>query len=299
MLSRRRRAVGVHAGRRLPAVADRVHDPVVEHVPDRLRRLARGKKRVRVVGEYRPLAVHDLVQRPRHPHREPLHGAPQRHRIRRLHHQVEVVPLHREVHQAEAEPLAPALERPPQRPEAPVRPQIPDFAPDADRDVQRTFAELGADAMRDVLPFRLPLPSSAPPSSTPPRERQLLLRILLHDGSVPRESDIPPLTLLRCAPGRGCPPNQVGPASRSETRMMGLPARGPWPKVDWADISPAFVTRVADWSGRTGPRHPKSAPADHVRPDRHNPQSAPIRRAPTFLLLSTPRFPVVAPEEFG
>jgi hypothetical protein len=101
---------------------------------------------------------------------------------------VDVVALHRKVHQAEPEPLAPARERPFQGAEAPVRPQLPDLAPETASDVQRTTPELLSRAVRDIRPGRFALAASAPPSAAPFRKREFLLD-RFHHSSVQAPSD--------------------------------------------------------------------------------------------------------------
>jgi hypothetical protein len=129
-----------------------VHDPVLEHVPDGVRALARRGQKVRVIaiGEYGSAAAHDPVERARHPHLQAFHGAPQALRIEGLYDVVHVVALHREVHQAEAKPFAPARKGVAQGAKASVRAQVPDLATDPDGDVQRAIAELAADSVRDI-----------------------------------------------------------------------------------------------------------------------------------------------------
>jgi len=152
-------------------------DPVLEHVPGRVRGLPRRSEKVRVVpiGEHRPGALHHLVEGARHPDLEPLHRAAQRFRVGRLHDAVDVVPLHREVHQAEAESLAPASEGQAQRAEAAVRAKVPHFPAHAERDVQRSFSKGLSRTMRNVRPRGLAFAPGALSRTAPPTERQFLL----------------------------------------------------------------------------------------------------------------------------
>src|SRR2546423_14575747 len=152
-------------------------DPVLEHVPGRVRGLTRRSEKLRVVpiGEHRTGALHHLVEGARHPDLEPLHRAAQRFRVGRLHDAVDVVPLHREVHQAEAESLAPASEGQAQRAEAAVRAEVPHFPAHAERDVQRAFPETLARTMRNVRTRGLALAAGALSRTAPLTEWQLLL----------------------------------------------------------------------------------------------------------------------------
>jgi hypothetical protein len=78
------------------------------------------------------------------------------------------------VHQAEAEALASGSERALERAEATVRPEVPEFAADAERDMQRAVAEFAPRLMGDVRSQRLSLASGAFARTAPLAERQLL-----------------------------------------------------------------------------------------------------------------------------
>ena|SRR2546430_3403299 len=117
---------------------------------------------------------------------------------------VHVVALHREVHEAEAKPFAAARKGVAQGAKATVRAQVPHFATDPDRHVQRAIAEFAADSVRNIGARRLALASGATPRATPLSERELLLSFF-HFAIVKGGSDTP---RPWHDPGERCPPFQ-------------------------------------------------------------------------------------------
>ena len=170
-------ALNASIGGRLATLPQRVDGAVVEHVLQRICRLARRLQLVGVVpvGEDGPAAAHHLVQRPRHPHLEALHRAAQRDVVGRLDDQVHVVPLNREVDQAESEPRAPPRKRPAQRAKTAMAAQVPDFPADPDGDVQSGATESAPRPVRYVATRRFSLSSRAFTRAAPLAERQLWL----------------------------------------------------------------------------------------------------------------------------
>ena len=173
-------AIWIDAGWGRLSVALGVDGPVVEHVPDCIRGLPRRGQKVRVIaiGENGPGAVHDLVERPRHPDLEALHGAAQCLRVGSLDDAVNVIALHRELHQAEAKAFAPAGKGPAQRAEAAMRAEVPHFPAHAERDVQRAFPETLARTMRNVRARRLALATGTLARAAPLKIRQFLVSYL-------------------------------------------------------------------------------------------------------------------------
>jgi len=94
--------VDTHRSR--PAFPLCMDGPVLEHVADRLEGLARRLQEVSVVSvrEHRPPPRHHLVECPRHPHLEPLHGSPQSDGIGSLDDEVEVVCARQSLDEEEA-----------------------------------------------------------------------------------------------------------------------------------------------------------------------------------------------------
>ena len=63
------------------------------------------------VGDHASLPAGQAIQPPGDPHPEPLHCAPERDLVVRLHEQMKMVTLHREVDDARAQPLARRAQR--------------------------------------------------------------------------------------------------------------------------------------------------------------------------------------------
>ena len=93
------------------------------------------------------LPAHHLVERARHADFEAFHRAPEGFGVGRFDDEVDVVALDGEVNQPEAESLASAGERALERAKAAMRSQVPDFAPNANGDMQRATPESPAAAM--------------------------------------------------------------------------------------------------------------------------------------------------------
>lgn len=138
------------------------------------------------------------------------------------------------MHQAEAKALAPGRERALQCAEAAVRPEVPYFAADAERDVQRTFAKFLARSMRDIRSRRLSLASCAFARTTPLAKRQFLLSVL-HSAIVARGSDIASRNPTS-DPGR-CLPFQEG-------RARAMPVRDP--RANLIERTSSFASRLEE-----------------------------------------------------
>src|SRR5438128_10758092 len=103
--------------------------------------------------------------------------------------QTRVASLPGEVHQAETEALAPGCESALEGAKAAVRPEIPHFAADAQSDVQRAFAEVAPQPMRNLWKRRVALAAGALSRPSPLAERKLPLSVL-HCAIVAEGSDI-------------------------------------------------------------------------------------------------------------
>jgi len=112
---------------------------VPEHVRDRSRRLGRPAHdaRVIVVLEHSTMTPHHAVQRLREADGESLHAARKRLFVGRLDQEVDVVPLHGEVHEPRAEPLSRGCEGALDDGETAPAAEVPYVSAHSQRDIDR------------------------------------------------------------------------------------------------------------------------------------------------------------------
>ena len=152
------------------AAPKRVYDEVLQHICDRLRDLGRRTQDmlVEAVREYLPCPTHQPVEPACDPDRQSLQATREAHLIGRLHDQVEVISLDREVDQTEASAIAGFRECRRELAETAAAAKIPDVRQHAPGHVDRmVFRQDWPGHVRYAGPIRLRLSPRASPLPTP------------------------------------------------------------------------------------------------------------------------------------
>jgi hypothetical protein len=128
---------------------------ILQHVPDRVERLARAGERTDVVTVAVDAAtpLHEPVERTGEPDAEALHAPRERAVVACLGDQVKVVPLHGEVNHPQLPEAALERERAPHAREAALAPQVPHVSREADGDVDRLPSAVEPGAPHVWLPL--------------------------------------------------------------------------------------------------------------------------------------------------